>query len=357
MLTHPVAFYLTFMSLLSLLLVSPSILLLRRMAQSTATIQSRLLKLLPARFRGGEKSRKARSVWANPIAWREAKTKASAARSTVLRVSFIVLGLAAAIAILVGYASEAGQPRQFVEPGSYNAESGTVFIKGERATTYRVDASTQVRIVEGFNNYRPATLADLGRRYAIADGGLNIATVGTSASAQKILRNVDLRPIARRIDARDARRFLLGVVLVEVTAILLIITNASASTVTREKEDGTLDLLLSTPITSRFYIWGKVRGLVAFVMPLLAVPVVSCALFVAYDCLRVLRREGDFDWTVLPESVVLMPLMLVVVMAFASIIGMQMSLRCRTTVWAVMSSVGIMLGVCGALGWCGFALA
>jgi hypothetical protein len=34
---------------------------------------------------------------------------------------------------------------------------------------------------------------------------------------------------------------------------------------------------------------------------------------------------------------------------------MQMSLRCRTTVRAVMGSVGIILGACGALAWCGFS--
>jgi hypothetical protein len=33
---------------------------------------------------------------------------------------------------------------------------------------------------------------------------------------------------------------------------------------------------------------------------------------------------------------------------------MQMSLRCRTTVRAVMSSVGIVLGICGVLAFCGF---
>ena len=55
-------------------------------------------------------------------------------------------------------------------------------------------------------------------------------------------------------------------------------TNAAASTVTREKEDGTLDLLLTTPITSHYYIWGKLRGLVSFVLPLIAVPVVSALL-------------------------------------------------------------------------------
>jgi hypothetical protein len=33
---------------------------------------------------------------------------------------------------------------------------------------------------------------------------------------------------------------------------------------------------------------------------------------------------------------------------------MQMSLRCRTTVTAVMASVGIVVGVCAALGACGY---
>ena len=57
----------------------------------------------------------------------------------------------------------------------------------------------------------------------------------------------------------------------------------------------------------------------------------------------------------LPRSVVLiMPGTLIIVAAFASILGMQMSLRCRTTVMAVMSSIGIVVGVCFGLGFCGF---
>ena len=85
--------------------------------------------------------------------------------------------------------------------------------------------------------------------------------------------------------------------------ILLIMSNAAASAVTREKEDGTLDLLLSTPITSRYYIWGKLRGLVAFVLPLVAVPVISCLLFIAHDLLRWLAGgESDFQWIVFPEA-------------------------------------------------------
>ena len=146
--------------------------------------------------------------------------------------------------------------------------------------------------------------------------------------------------------------------MIEFAVILLIVTNAAASTVTREKEDGSLDLLLTTPITSRYYIWGKLRGLVSFVLPLVAVPVLSILFFVIYDLIQLLGSSSDpnFQWIVFPEAVLILPGLLIIVAAFAAILGMHMSLRCRTTVMAVMSSVGIVVGICAALGWCGASL-
>jgi ABC-type Na+ efflux pump permease subunit len=181
-------------------------------------------------------------------------------------------------------------------------------------------------------------------------------TIHVTAQKTREITSLNLASMGRRLDERTARQFLLGAVILEFAVILLIVTNAAASTVTREKEDGSLDLLLTTPITSRYYIWGKLRGLVSFVLPLVAVPVLSAAMFIAYDSFRLLR-EGDigFRWIVFPEAILIMPGTLIIVAAFASILGMQMSLRCRTTVRAVMSSVGIMLGACAALGWCGTA--
>jgi len=44
---------------------------------------------------------------------------------------------------------------------------------------------------------------------------------------------------------------------------------------------------------------------------------------------------------------------LLTITAFATIVGMQMSLRNRTTVRAVMSSLGIVIGLMAVLGWCG----
>jgi hypothetical protein len=175
----------------------------------------------------------------------------------------------------------------------------------------------------------------------------------------EVLDKITLKPIRRMVSETQARQFLLGLTAVEFFVILLIVTNAAASTVTREKEDGSLDLLLATPITSKYYIWGKLRGLVSFVLPLVAIPVVSALLFIVYDLIRRLGGDWDdasFQWIVFPEAVLIMPAMLIIVAAFAAIVGMQMSLRCRTTVFAVMSSVGIVAGVCGALGFCGYTV-
>ena len=102
----------------------------------------------------------------------------------------------------------------------------------------------------------------------------------------------------------------------------------------------------------------KLRGLVSFVLPLIAVPVFSVTVFIVYDTLRSIGNWDDatFQWIVFPEAIVVLPGMLIIVAAFAAILGMQMSLRCRTTVMAVMLSVGIVVGLCGALGWCGWQL-
>ena len=53
----------------------------------------------------GDRNRKPRSVWTNPIAWREARTKASAARATLMRYGFIGLGLLGAIVLLFRFAT------------------------------------------------------------------------------------------------------------------------------------------------------------------------------------------------------------------------------------------------------------
>ncbi|HEX4124980.1 MAG TPA: ABC transporter permease subunit [Tepidisphaeraceae bacterium] len=349
-LTDPAGFYTAFMFLLSFVLVLPSIVLLRRLAQNTLTLRAAVLQRL--HIGRSDRTRKPRPVWNNPIAWREAKTKASATRASLLRYTFIAAGLIGALVLLVLYSTLVPNSarRHYVDGTSYTPsynqltvysldDPSPITLPLSDSTTYTVDGQTS------------ATLPAI-------DGRMEVDAVPTVdvAGAAKTWQSISIFSPTRKLSAADARQWLLVFILIEFSVILLIVTNAAASTVTREKEDGTLDLLLSTPITSRYYVWGKLRGLVSFVLPLCAVPVISALLFVGHDLFSMLIHHGDpsSQWIVFPESVVLMPAMVIIVCAFAAILGMQMSLRCRKSVVAVMASIGIMVLICGLMGFCGF---
>jgi ABC-type transport system involved in multi-copper enzyme maturation permease subunit len=357
LLSGPASFYTSLMFFLSFVLVSPSIVVLRRLAQSHNLLRSWVLQKL--RISTGDRNRKPRTVWSNPIAWREARTKASAARATFLRYGFITLGLVGAVVLLVRFSTFTKPPYpDFIDVNSYVPAAHTLTIympedpRGSQTLPLHIDDPQKTSITLGSDN-KEATIDDLRGKFSV--------TADVYRNANKVplaWASIHAYDIPRQMSASETRQFLLGATTVELAVILLIVTNAAASTVTREKEDGTLDLLLSTPITSRYYIWGKLRGLVSFVLPLIAVPVLSAAIFVVYDLFRQFNNWDDptFQWIVFPEAVLILPAMLIIVSAFAAILGMQMSLRCRTTVMAVMLSVGIVVGLCGALGWCGFAL-
>jgi len=357
LLTNPISFYYSFMTLLSLAMILPSVIFLRKVAQSTSSLKSWIL--LKLRLSSGDRTRKPRLVWNNPIAWREARTKASATRASLLRWGFIAAGLGTAITLLVMYCTD-GSPAKYIDHG-FDPVRSTIFIQkndGSRADDLHVSEHATIKFESNVvdpNTNRPKLedrrLEDLNGKYEVKD----FQQAGDVMHPNTITA-MTLREFPRMLTAHEARSWLLGITVVEFAVILLIVSNAAASTVTREKEDGTLDLLLSTPITSRYYIWGKLRGLVGFVEPLIAVPVLSAALFIVRDLFYWALGHNDFQWIVFPEAVVLMPAMLVIVTAIAAILGMQMSLRCRTTVWAVMTSVGIMVGSCAALGWCGFTM-
>ena len=342
-LSRPDSFYVALMATASALLVVPSILVLRRMAQSTVTFQTWLRrKLTGDRL---ERRKKPRGVWANPIAWREAKTKGSAARAGLLRYAFIALGLGAVCAAVVLYSTERAEPAKSIDAGGFDAAAQTVFVRGDGV--YGVAPGVAVTQAGEPLAGDPASL--LNRRLAV--NSLQTALFGD----RRLITAIDVAPVDRYLSADATRKLLLGLVFLEVATILLIVTNVAANTVTREKEDGSLDLLLTTPITSRYYLWGKLRGLVSFVLPLLVVPVASVGVFVAYDLFR-RALGGVSDPIALPEALLVMPGLLVVFVAAASVVGMLMSLRSKTTVRSVMGSVGIVAGVCAALGWCGFQI-
>lgn len=350
-LSSPHTFYLTFMFVLSFVLIAPSVMLLRRLAQSTNSLRSWLLQMV--HLSSGDKTRKPRHVWSNPIAWREAKTRASANRSVALRYGFMVLGIAAAIVLMV-LSSSTEKPRSYISQGFDSAQNTLVIVDEGQPLVYQVrpayDARTRTQPTMITIGSERIAAEDLREGMVVEPGGV----VTDSSAKGRVLTGLRVSYPAATLSQRRTQQFLLGAIMVELAVILLILTQSAASAVTREKEDGTLDLLLSTPITSHYYIWGKLRGLVSFVLPLVAVPVVSVLLFVIYDMVRPSPVRGvSQPWTVFPEAILILPATLVMVCAFAAILGMHMSLRCRKTVVAVMSSVGIVFGVCGALWVCG----
>ncbi|HVS72016.1 MAG TPA: ABC transporter permease subunit [Phycisphaerae bacterium] len=262
---YPAHMYVALTTAASVALVAPSAIVLRRIAQRSEVGFWSFFGNMLRRGKEG-KGRKARPVWANPVAWREAATRAGFSGRGLTRWMTILVGMVAAGGLL----------------------------------------------------------------YAYLSGALGVD---------------------------DARQVLMLLVVVEFSVSLLVATNTSAAAVTKERESQTLDLLLVTPITSRYYIWGKLRGLVSFMLPFAAVPTLTIALVVLCDLLRQATGHGGREWVVWPEVVVELPLLLTVMLAWACMLGLQLSLKWSRTIVAVMASVAVLAGICSVLGVCGFTAA
>jgi len=262
LLAHPQYGYMGLTTLASALMVLVSLIYVRRGArEGEATLLSRLAdRFFPKRL--GERRRKPRRVWRNPIAWREAATRASAGGGSLLRQVFIAGGLVAGVMLLVAH-----------HTGAW---------------------------------------------------GLGPAAVATT------------------------RLWLTALVWIELAVILLVVTNTAATTLTREKESLTIELLLSTPLTSRYIIAGMLQGLVRLVIPLIAVPTITVCLFVAGDLLK----PSPMPVTTF-EAALLTPVMMVAFAALAAMIGLHFSLLSKKTVQAVMISTAIVMGAAGLLWLCG----
>lgn len=167
---------------------------------------------------------------------------------------------------------------------------------------------------------------------------------------------------------RDFQLALLYTVIGELVVIGLVAINMSATAISREREDGTLDLLLTTPLTPKSYLSGKLRGLVAYLLPLLAVPLGTLALTSVYVMTGGLGREGGvmvpmtgFGATggvqptapiMLPEAALLAPMVTIPFMTFCVIVGLQWSLRSKGTLASVVAAVGVVGAISGIVGLC-----
>ncbi|UCD29827.1 MAG: ABC transporter permease subunit, partial [Planctomycetota bacterium] len=224
-------------------------------------ILSKFFKTKTGTNSNGERKRRPHRVWSNPVAWREAVTRSSAASSNLVRYSYLSCGILAGIMLFYVYAT------------------------GRFATP------------------------------------------------------------------TDARNWLTGIVMIEFATVLLMATNTAATAITREREAGTMELLLSTPLTSRYIIWGKLRGLISFTLPLMAVPAATVLMIAIYDSTKIVKTPAAYM-----GSALLLPPLLVVYSAFACMLGLHMSLKNTRSVQAVLASVGILVAVGFGLSLCTFSV-
>jgi ABC-type transport system involved in multi-copper enzyme maturation permease subunit len=141
----------------------------------------------------------------------------------------------------------------------------------------------------------------------------------------------------------DTRALLQSVLAVEFLLVLSVVLNGASAAIARERESESLDLLLTTPMTPAYYCWGKLRGLVSFALPMIAVPGATALIALAADVIDEARTGLDRP-TVLPEAVLVLPVLLTVYAAGVAVVGLRVSLASRRTAGAVAKSVGVLLG-------------
>ncbi|MEX0774988.1 MAG: ABC transporter permease subunit [Phycisphaeraceae bacterium] len=279
----PLAAFATLSVLISMALVLWSALLVRRIGQGDGKVMLAVKRWLRLGAEGRRRGR-ARTVWANPIAWREANARGNRFMGIVGRWGFAILGWLAAVYLLLAY-----------------------------------------------HNRWPTFLS----------GG--------------------------PMDDQQLSGALLALMSIELAVIGMVAIYMSAGSVSREREDGTLDLLLTTPVTPHQYVWGKVRGLVSFLLLLIAVPVVTLAILsvyqllsgakVSYSPMSMSMSGSAVRPLFLVDAALLFPLMLVPFVAFCVTTGMWWSIKSRGVLGAVIPTVAIVGVLSLFLGLCGYNMA
>lgn len=257
-LAFPSTIYVTWTLAVSVVMVILSMFFVRRgikTGEPTAigTFFSRFRRVAP-----GERTRPPRHVWSNPVAWREACTRASGGRA--IRWIISIAGLTGAIVVLVYY-------------------------------------------------------------------------------------------LGGHLTAASVPEWLAGLTMIQFALAVIIAANTAATSITKEKESKSMELLMTTPLTSSYVLWGKLRGLVSFVLPLLTGPVVMLLLFAMIDLLR-----GAKPAAISIEAAAEVGLLLVIFTAAACVVGLRFSLYSRNNMMAVMTSIGAILLGGGLLTLIGFGL-
>ena len=167
------------------------------------------------------------------------------------------------------------------------------------------------------------------------------------------------------ISSATFRISLVTMLLAETLIIVLTALNLSATAVSREREDGTLDLILTTPIQPGPYIAGKLRGVIQNLLPMLLVPSLTLGLASLFVVLGGFGASVEVSSVIgtttvqlpllLPEVALVYPIVLVGFTAFCVMVGLQWSIKSQGTIGSIVAAVGVVLAISSLLGICGVA--
>jgi ABC-type transport system involved in multi-copper enzyme maturation permease subunit len=167
----------------------------------------------------------------------------------------------------------------------------------------------------------------------------------------------------------DFQLALLSTVWGELAVIALVAINMSATAISREREDGTLDLLLTTPITPSEYLTGKLRGLIGYLLPMIAVPIGTLLVAGLYVLVGGMDRPGGVEVAintgsstvnlpvVMPEAGLAAAIVCIPFIAMCAMVGLNWSLRSKGTLSSVVATVGIVGAIFAVVSVCGWSAA
>jgi len=199
---------------------------------------------------------------------------------------------------------------------------------------------------------RGATLQSIVTRWGFASFGLLVALIAVTVFHSGMITPAEFRTAIAVI------------VCAEIVIIALTALNTSATAVSKEREDGSLDILMTTPIQPGPYLYGKLRGLIQFLLPMLCVPVgtlIIVGFYVLVGGFGNTAVEANVSWgmaaaplpVMFPEGAIALPLVLVPFIAFCVMVGLQWSIKSKGTIGSVVAAVGIVIAVAGVIGLCG----
>ena len=170
--------------------------------------------------------------------------------------------------------------------------------------------------------------------------------------------------LAKSINGDAYRNFMLYLVVGEVLIVIFTSISLSASAIAKEREDGSLDLLLTTSITPKLYLGGKMKGLVLHILPMVLVP---CFTMIAIGLVVLLNPENAVVtdlWNTPTNSglsqaplalfipALLYPFIFIPFVAFCMALGLLWSMRSKGTIGAIIMTLILVFIVMGGLSIC-----